>query len=223
MLSSDFPSGTPFSVSDNYVEIAVPDAGGVALSETKPTAFTFICLPQSQTKLSLTLTFSNGSDTKTRTLKLQHQSSWISLKGHYKTYFDALPVRRPEYHLIVTPQYGDFPTTQHNWSDYFTVKSYHDKAGGQEAVKWTAEFSTEGDLPEKYKTTPPAWLSSFYTGSEHSITGSDYQAVPGNTDSDGARSYTVGLSENAAVTHGLAAAGGEKSGAEARPRKARST
>lgn len=216
LLSAEFPTGTPFSAAENYVEITVPDAGGVALSETKPTAFTFLCLPQTQTHLSLELTFSNGSDTKTRTLKLQHQSSWISLKGHYKTYFDALPVRRPEYHLIVTPEYGDFPTTQYNWSDYFTVKSYHDKAGGQEAVKWTAEFSTEGDLPEKYKTTPPAWLSRFYTGSEHGITGTDYQAVPGNTDSDGAKSYTVGLAENAAVNHQLAEAGGEKSGSAAK-------
>lgn len=216
LLSAEFPTGTPFSAAENYVEITVPDAGGVALSETKPTAFTFLCLPQTQTHLSLELTFFNGSDTKTRTLKLQHESSWISLKGHYKTYFDALPVHRPEYHLIVTPEYGDFPTTQYNWSDYFTVKSYHDKAGGQEAVKWTAEFSTEGDLPEKYKTTPPAWLSRFYTGSEHGITGTDYQAVPGNTDSDGAKSYTVGLAENAAVNHQLAEAGGEKSGSAAK-------
>ena len=216
LLSADFPTGTPFSAAENYVEITVPDAGGVALSATKPTAFTFLCLPQTQTHLSLELTFSNGSDTKTRTLKLQHESSWISLKGHYKTYFDALPVRRPEYHLIVTPAYGDFPTTQYNWSDYFTVKSYHDKAGGQEAVKWTAEFSTEGDLPEKYKTTPPAWLSRFYTGSEHGITGTDYQAVPGNTDSDGVKSYTVGLAENATVNHQLAEAGGEKSGSVAK-------
>ena len=216
LLSADFPTWTPFSAAENYVEITVPDAGGVALSETKPTAFTFLCLPQTQTHLSLELTFSNGSDTKTRTLKLQHQSSWISLKGHYKTYFDALPVRRPEYHLIVTPAYGDFPTTQYNWSDYFTVKSYHDKAGGQEAVKWTAEFSTEGDLPEKYKTTPPAWITKFYYGSDHSITAADYQAVAGNTDSDGEKSFTVGLSENAAVTHGLAAAGGEKSGSIAK-------
>ena len=216
LLSADFPTGTPFSAAENYVEITVPDAGGVALSETKPTAFTFLCLPQTQTHLSLELTFSNGSDTKTRTLKLQHESSWISLKGHYKTYFDTLPVRRPEYHLIVTPAYGDFPTTQYNWSDYFTVKSYHDKAGGQEAVKWTAEFSTEGDLPEKYKTTPPAWLSRFYTGSEHGITGTDYQAVPGNTDSDGVKSYTVGLAENATVNHQLAEAGGEKSGSVAK-------
>lgn len=216
LLSAEFPTGTPFSAAENYVEITVPDAGGVALSETKPTAFTFLCLPQTQTHLSLELTFFNGSDTKTRTLKLQHESSWISLKGHYKTYFDALPVHRPEYHLIVTPEYGDFPTTQYNWSDYFTVKSYHDKAGGQEAVKWTAEFSTEGDLPEKYKTTPPAWLSRFYTGSEHGITGTDYQAVPGNTDSDGAKSYTVGLAENAVVNHQLAEAGGEKSGSAAK-------
>ena len=216
LLSADFPTGTPFSAAENYVEITVPDAGGVALSETKPTAFTFLCLPQTQTHLSLELTFFNGSDTKTRTLKLQHQSSWISLKGHYKTYFDALPVRRPEYHLIVTPKYGDFPTTQYNWSDYFTVKSYHDKAGGQEAVKWTAEFSTEGDLPEKYKTTPPAWITKFYYGSDHSITAADYQAIAGNTDSDGEKSFTVGLSENAAVTHGLAAAGGEKSGSIAK-------
>ena len=216
LLSADFPTGKPFSAAENYVEITVPESGGVALSETKPTAFTFICLPQTQTHLSLELTFFNGSDTKTRTLKLQHQSSWISLKGHYKTYFDALPVRRPEYHLIVTPAYGDFPTTQYNWSDYFTVKSYHDNADGQEAVRWTAEFSTEGDLPEKYKAAPPAWLSRFYTGSEHGITGTDYQAVPGNTDSDGAKSYTVGLAENAAVTHQLAEAGGEKSGSVAK-------
>lgn len=216
LLSAEFPTGTPFSVAENYVEITVPDAGGIALSETKPTAFTFLCLPQTQTHLSLELTFSNGSDTKTRTLKLQHESSWISLKGHYKTYFDALPVRRPEYHLIVTSQIGDFPTSAHNWSNYFTVKSYHDKAGGQEPVKWTAEFSTEGDLPEKYKAAPPAWLSRFYTGSEHVITGTDYQAVPGNTDSDGAKSYTVGLAENAAVNHQLAEAGGEKSGSAAK-------
>ena len=215
LLYADFPSGTSFSAAENYVEITVP-GGGVALSETKPTAFTFICLPQTQTHLSLELTFFNGSDTKTRTLKLQHESSWISLKGHYKTYFDALPVRRPEYHLIVTPAYGDFPTTQYNWSHYFTVKSYHDLADGQEAVKWTAEFSTEGDLPEKYKADPPAWLSRFYTGSEHGITGTDYQAVPGNTDSDGAKSYTVGLAENAAVNHQLAEAGGEKSGSAAK-------
>lgn len=212
LISSDFPSGTTFSPSQNYIEITVPDAGGVALSETKPTAFTFICLPQTQTHLSLLLTFSNGSDTKTRMLKLQHQSSWISLKGHYKTYFDALPVRRPEYHLIVTPEYGDFPTSGASWSDYFKVRSYHDKAGGQEAVKWTAEFSTEGDLPEKYLATPPSWLTHFYTGSEHTIQGSDYQAVPGNTDSDGDRSYTVGLNENAVVYHRLAAAGEAKSG-----------
>ena len=206
LLSADELTDAQIAAGENYIDIPLDSfiGGGVALSETKPAAFTFICLPTTQTHLSLVLTFEKGGDTKTRTLKLQHNSSWIHLKEHCKTYFDAIPVRRPEYILKVVPKdFGDFPTTATEESAYFTVVSYYDKTT-QEAVKWTATFSEEGDLPDKYKATPPSWLNSFYdtaTGSEGTL---QYDRVDGNLES-APKSFTVGVKVNAATSWELAA------------------
>lgn len=211
LLSSGFPSGLSYSdVRDqNYVEITVPD-NGVELSESKPTAFTFICLPETQTHLSLELTFVNPSTSEvaTRTFKLQHQTSWISLRGHFKTYFDNLPVRRPEYILRVTPKNQDFPVadpvnpnlTYVDLTEYFTIVSYRDKSTA-EPVKWTATFSDRGDLPQNYSSTPPSWLESFFdqSGLKHPVASSDYTTVEGSLEGD-ERVFTVGVSRNASVT-----------------------
>ena len=199
VVSAGFPGSQ--TLADNYIDIEVPD-GGVALKTDIPAAFTFLCLPMTQNKLSLKLTFSNGSTTRTRTLKLKHNDSWISLRGHYKTYFDALEVHRPTYVLQVSPIDRDFPTTASQQSDYFSIVSYQGEAT-KVPVKWTATFSDEGDHPDKYKADPPDWISEFfYQGGTHISQVADYTAMEGNTE-EAPKYYTVAVKENSVTSWSL--------------------
>ncbi len=202
VVSAGFPGSQ--TLADNYIDIEVPD-GGVALKTDTPAAFTFLCLPMTQNKLSLKLTFSNGSTTRTRTLKLKHNDSWISLRGHYKTYFDALEVHRPTYILQVLPIDRDFPTTASQQSDYFSIVSYQGEAT-KVPVKWTATFSDEGDHPDKYKADPPDWISEFfYQDGTHISQVADYTAMEGNTEA-APKYYTVAVKENSVTSWSLKAA-----------------
>lgn len=206
-LTGETPSH-PFSKADNYVEI-IPDgtffpSTGIDLDATTPVAFTFICSPMTLTQLSLTLTFQKGSTVITRTLKLQHRTSWIDIHERYKTYFDAVQVHPRGYRIVVTPLVMDFPNQATQTESYFSVASYRDDGI---PVNWTATFSEEGDLFSHYKADPPAWIASFFQKDGGSNWGdrTNYQNVIGN-DESALKYYNVSVSENAPFSWSLNAA-----------------
>ena len=177
--SLDVTNGTPsvsisassYSSSTNKITITLPN-GGIALDNSK-VHVTFLTLPVDQKDLKLTLTFANGA---LRTLYLKNINNG-QVTACKKAYFDLTVPGSIPYTLNVE---GPGTVAWNGGNATYKVQSYKQGNTGNEAVGWTAQYSTDGG--STWSNSKPSWLTSF--------TASDA------TGSTSLKSYTATLSQN---------------------------